>query len=313
LDRLPEPGFGPDTGAELQMDLDGNVRDVRGAGESSFAHDFFSGFYSASGRDTMEEEFDVLDGMASDSMVTDAAAAAAADFDNTATAAMMMEDDETPTPLSAACFGLESLGDADGEESSRGAGKMSASAASEASASSNDGGAPPAPAPPAPAAPAPAALLATDSGAAARTLTLFDAAATRGDMSPKDRRACVNAYEFLVHLVHIPVLCDYCGGGQGRGARVLSSKPTRELIALIRDSESAMAPVAAVDLISRALHNNNKVRDSPETLYGAINAAWREHHGLREGLPTYPRCRRNKAALDRLYQRTGEEEEEEED
>jgi hypothetical protein len=212
LDRLPEPGFDPGIGAEPQIDLDINVRDVRGAGESSFGDDFF-------GSDTFEEEFGVLDRMATDSMVTDAAAAAAADIDNAATAAMMA-DDETPTPLSAACFGRESLGDADGDEIRHGAGKMSASAASEASASSNDGGAPPAPAPP-----APAPLLATDSGAAARTLALFHAAATRSNMANVDRDACLRAYEFLRPLVHAPVHQrprDYHARGQGGGARVFN-------------------------------------------------------------------------------------------
>jgi hypothetical protein len=125
-------------------------------------------------------------------------------------------------------------------------------------------------------------------------------------MADVDRRACVNAYEFLLPLVRIPVLRDFRPRGQGRGAHVFNW----HIIALIRDSESAQAPVAAVDLISRALHNKD-VGDRATKLYGAINAAWREHHGLQEGLPVYPRCRRNRAALDRLYRQTEEEEEEE--
>jgi hypothetical protein len=124
-------------------------------------------------------------------------------------------------------------------------------------------------------------------------------------MADVDRRACVNAYEFLLPLVRIPVLRDFRPRGQGRGAHVFN----RHIIELIR-SESAQAPVAAVDLISKALHNKD-VGDRVTTLKGAINAAWREHHGLQEGLPVYPRCRRNRAVLDRLYQQTGEEEEEE--
>jgi hypothetical protein len=126
-------------------------------------------------------------------------------------------------------------------------------------------------------------------------------------MADVDRRACVIAYKFLVHLVRIPVLCDYCGAGQGQSARN-TSLPSHKLIELIR-GESARAPVAAVDLIGKALHNKD-VGDRATTLYGAINAAWRELHGLQEWLPAYPRCRRNREALDRLYQLTEEEEEE---
>jgi hypothetical protein len=122
-------------------------------------------------------------------------------------------------------------------------------------------------------------------------------------MSPKDRRAGVIAYEFILPLLEMAPLRKHVCRGQGQGARIASAQSHR-LIALIR-SESAQAPVAAVDLIGKALHNHNKVRDSPKTLYGAINAAWREHHGLREGLPVYPKCCRNRGALIRLYSMTG--------
>jgi hypothetical protein len=128
-------------------------------------------------------------------------------------------------------------------------------------------------------------------------------------MADVDRDACVRAYEFLGPLVHVPVLRNFRPRGQGQGAHI-TSLPSHELIKLIR-SESAQAPVAAVDLIGKALHN--KVGDRVTTLYGAINAAWREHDDLREGLPRYPRCRRNREALDRLYRQTGEEDEEEEE
>jgi hypothetical protein len=143
--------------------------------------------------------------------------------------------------------------------------------------------------------------------------------ATRAGLSDLVQESCEAALGFLGPLVkgEDDQLRKHVGGSQGRNDKT-KRKTDEDLIALI-GSESAQAPVAAVELLGKALHRVrlekvpkcNKyaplARGSKRgTLLLKIDAAWRSCNRTKSGKKTrkhvlYPKCRQNRKTMDMLW------------